>query len=188
MASDPDGSIATYSWTQTSGPEATLSGTATARLTLAGLVQGTYTFLISVTDDKNAMATDQVTLVVNPAANKPPLVSAGEDKEITLPAGQVTFTATASDPDGSIATYLWEEAGNRIVNMAGTTTKTLTVNDPEEGSYTFKVTVTDNKGAKISDQVVLTVKPAPNVKPVVNTRNDKEITLPENGTGSCPKR
>ncbi|WP_310397999.1 PKD domain-containing protein [Hymenobacter sp.] len=65
---DPDGSIATYAWTKTSGPAATLSGANSPTLTASGLVAGTYAFRLIVTDNAGtASPADLATVVVNPA-------------------------------------------------------------------------------------------------------------------------
>ena len=66
---DPDGGqITAYSWSQLSGPNsANLSGSATSNLTAGNLVEGTYVFQLTVTDDEDATASDDVSLVVFPA-------------------------------------------------------------------------------------------------------------------------
>lgn len=69
-SSDPDGSIASYAWSQTAGPAVTLSGTGATRTfaapgTLAG---ATLTFSLTVTDNAGATSTaDTVTVTVLPA-------------------------------------------------------------------------------------------------------------------------
>ncbi|MGB0373235.1 MAG: PKD domain-containing protein [Opitutales bacterium] len=64
VANDPDGSIATYTWTQTSGPAATLNGESTSQLSLTNLVAGQYTFDLTVTDIDGIAVTDSVSLEV----------------------------------------------------------------------------------------------------------------------------
>ena len=71
-SSDPDGSIAAYAWSKTSGPSgATLSGQNTASLTASNLKQGTYLFQLQVTDNQGATATDQVQVTVTAAPASP---------------------------------------------------------------------------------------------------------------------
>ena len=66
--SDSDGTVASYSWTQVSGPNnATMSGSAKATLTVSGLIEGEYTFMLTVVDNMGAKATDNMILKVNPA-------------------------------------------------------------------------------------------------------------------------
>ncbi|GAB4093030.1 malectin domain-containing carbohydrate-binding protein [Flaviaesturariibacter terrae] len=64
---DSDGSIASYSWTQVSGPNtASFSSKTVAAPTVSGLVQGSYVFALVVTDNGGATSVaDQVTVTVN---------------------------------------------------------------------------------------------------------------------------
>ena len=66
-ASDPDGgAIASYTWTQESGPStATLSGADTADLTASDLVEGVYVFRLTVVDDEADTAFDEATITVS---------------------------------------------------------------------------------------------------------------------------
>lgn len=59
-----NGSISTYGWSQISGPNmATLAGENTEDLTASGLIEGTYIFQLTVTDDE--LNTDSDTAVVS---------------------------------------------------------------------------------------------------------------------------
>ncbi len=70
-ATDPDGTIASYSWSQTSGPAATLSGTGASR-TFTPTVSGAYVFSVTATDNGGATsATDAVTVTASAAAAGP---------------------------------------------------------------------------------------------------------------------
>jgi hypothetical protein len=160
-ASDTDGTIATYAWTMTSGPGATLSNASTSSLSVANLVAGTYTFSVTVSDNKGATASDQVTVVVNPApVNQAPVVEAGEKQIITLPTNTASFTAIASDADGTIASYSWKKiGGSSTITMVGTTTPTLSVSNVIASTYVFLIEVTDNNGLKDTDTVRLKVNP-----------------------------
>ncbi|MGY8916463.1 MAG: PKD domain-containing protein, partial [Flavobacteriales bacterium] len=65
-ATDPDGGvISNYLWTQVSGPNtATLSNANTDDLTVADVIEGAYIFRLTVTDDDNDTASDEMTLTV----------------------------------------------------------------------------------------------------------------------------
>lgn len=85
---DTDGTIKSYAWVAKSGPNATLAGTATATLALSNLLEGTYTFQLTATDNSGATATDEVQLKVHAAPKvdtvvvtppTPPVVSATGD-------------------------------------------------------------------------------------------------------------
>src|SRR5215204_2931650 len=93
--------------------------------------------------------------------NQSPTVNAGTDQTIVLPASSVTLTGTASDPDGSIASYSWSKvsgpAGGTITSPSSSST---TVTGLVQGSYTFRLTVTDNQGATGTSDVNVTVNPS----------------------------
>lgn len=66
-ATDSDGSIGSYNWTQSAGSPVTLTGntTSTAQFRAPSLgTQSTYSFQVSVTDTDGASATDTVTVTV----------------------------------------------------------------------------------------------------------------------------
>ncbi|WP_375436353.1 malectin domain-containing carbohydrate-binding protein [uncultured Hymenobacter sp.] len=67
---DADGTIASYAWTQVSGPNpASFSSPTEPAPTVSGLVAGTYVFALVVTDNTGLRsAASQTTLTVNPAA------------------------------------------------------------------------------------------------------------------------
>lgn len=96
-----------------------------------------------------------------PPANQPPVVNAGQDKNLVFPNNSTTFTAAASDVDGFIASYLWENVSNTTATLSGVTTNVLTITNAATTTHTFKVTVTDNQGAIGEDFVNLTVQGAP---------------------------
>lgn len=191
IGTDPDGTIASYLWTKVTGPAATLLGQATANLALSDLVEGDYVFRLTVTDDKSATASDQVAVKVKPeGVNQLPVVNAGTQKTIFLPASQVAITATASDPDGTIQTILWEKKSGGAATLSNTGTLTLTASDLVLGSYSFRVTVTDNGGATSFSDVIVKVLQA-NQSPTANAGDNQPLTLPTNtvilaGSGDDP--
>ncbi|HRJ30927.1 MAG TPA: tandem-95 repeat protein [Cyclobacteriaceae bacterium] len=193
VASDPDGTIASYLWTYISGPASpTLSGATTASLTASNLIQGTYTFRITVTDNEGLTAFDEVNVVVQSATNQSPIANAGSNKSITLPTNSTNFTGSGVDPDGTIVSYAWVQITGTAATLSNSTTPTLTVTVPSAGSYTFRLTVTDNDGATGSSNVTLTVNPAAvNQPPIASAGSNQTLTLPVNstnlnGSGSDP--
>ena len=60
----------------------------------------------------------------------------------------------ASDPDGNIVSYHWEQTGGQIVKIEQPSDKTTLVIGLLTGAYTFQLTVTDNSG----DSSVATIK------------------------------
>lgn len=158
-ASDIDGTIVGYLWSQTSGPNtAVLSNQNTRALTASGLISGNYVFTFRASDDKGAFTTDTVTVNVVAANNVLPTVELGANRNITLPTNSVTITSVASDSDGSIVTYLWTQAfGPSDATLSGTSTGTLMASGLIEGSYIFRLEVTDNSGGKANDTLTVNV-------------------------------
>jgi predicted esterase len=180
-STDQDGTIASYLWTKVSGPAATIANTAGASTAVNGLVQGTYVFKLKVTDNKGATGEDQVTIVVNPAPNAAPVARAGTDITITLPTNSITLNgSTSSDGDGTISSYAWTKVSGGVATIASPSSSTTGVSGLVQGTYVFKLKVTDNDGATAEDQISVTVNPAANVAPVARAGSDVTITLPAN--------
>jgi hypothetical protein len=190
-STDADGTIQNYSWSYVSGPLGSLLATPLTALTsVTGLLQGTYTFRLTVTDDDGATSTDDVRVIVNPLIpppNTPPIASAGNNQTITLPTNSVTVNGNGStDSDGSIQSYLWSwvsgPTGYTITNPNSVST---TITGLAQGTYAFRLRVTDDDGASTTDDMVVTVNPAPpppNQPPAANAGNNITITLPVSST------
>ncbi|HEY9049613.1 MAG TPA: tandem-95 repeat protein [Ohtaekwangia sp.] len=179
-ASDPDGTITSYAWTKVSGPAGTLANQTTTVLTVTNMVQGTYVFRLTATDNNSASASDDVTVIVE-AANIPPTANAGSDVTLTLPTNSAILTGSGTDTDGTITTYLWEKLSGPAVTLGATNQTTLNLTNLVQGTYSFRLTVTDNNGAKATDLVAVVVLPATvNQPPTVNAGADVIITLPTN--------
>ncbi len=67
-SSDSDGTIASYVWTMVSGPS-DVNPDDVVSPNITGLVEGTYVFELTVTDNQGATATDRVTITVSPENN-----------------------------------------------------------------------------------------------------------------------
>lgn len=66
---DADGTISGYSWSRVSGPTTfTFGNQFAASTTLSNLVAGTYVFRLTVSDNKAATGTDDVTVIVKAAS------------------------------------------------------------------------------------------------------------------------
>jgi len=183
--SDSDGSIASYAWTQVSGPAAaTLSNASNPTVTASNLVQGVYTFRLTVTDDDGATGSANVTVtVVNPATNQSPFANAGPDRSITLPTNSITITGSGNDLDGSIAGFNWSIISGPTATLSNQTTNTVVISAMVAGTYQVRLTVTDNLGATGFDNVIVTVNPAAvNQSPTVNAGPDESLTLPVDNT------
>lgn len=103
-----------------------------------------------------------ITLLVFPTGtpNTPPVAMASATPTSGIAPLTVNFSAAGSnDPDGSIASYSWNFGDGTAL---GTTAAVSHVYQ-SAGTYTAVLTVTDNRGAKSTAQVVITVGADPNV-------------------------
>ncbi|MEQ9210265.1 MAG: tandem-95 repeat protein, partial [Pseudomonadales bacterium] len=181
-ASDTDGTISTYAWIKVSGPSATLTNAGTATLTVSNLVQGTYVFRLTVTDDDGATGSNDATITVNAAAvNQPPVANAGSAKNLVLPTNSTSLAGSGSDPDGSISSYLWTKQSGPAATLTNANTPTLQLTGLVVGSYVFRLTVTDNNSATAFADVSVNVT-ASNQAPIANAGSNKTIQLPTNST------
>ncbi len=186
-ASDADGIITSYSWTQVSGPNtAVLTAPSAISTNANNLIAGTYVFRLTVTDNTTATASANVQVIVNGLPNVPPATNAGSDVAITLPTNAATLNGGATDADGTIASYQWNKiAGPSQFVVASPASAVTAINNLVQGVYQFELTATDNNSAATKDTVVVTVNaapPPPNQLPVTNAGTDVTITLPTNTT------
>lgn len=186
-STDTDGTIASYAWTQASGPvTSAIASATTAKPVVTKLsTAGTYVFKLTVTDNDGATATDQVTITVKPAAapNDAPAADAGAAVTVTLPETTANLSGAGKDTDGTIASYAWSQVSGPATAAisSGTTLKPVVSRLTAAGAYVFKLTVKDNDGATGSDQVTVTVKSAsttPNAAPAADAGTGATITLP----------
>ncbi len=193
-SSDADGSIIKYEWKQISGPStagiASVNGTST---NVTGMVQGTYSFRVTIWDNKYEPASDDVVITVNAAAastNQAPVARAGNDASVS--GSSTTLNGTASsDADGSIIKYQWTQvSGPNTASIASVNGSSTGVSGMVQGTYSFRVTIWDNKYEPASDDVVITVNAAAastNQAPVARAGNDASVSGSStslNGTAS----
>jgi len=180
IGTDPDGTVAGYTWAVISGPSSFNIVTASSAVTsVTGLVQGAYLFELKVTDNSGARDRDTVQIIVKPAINVSPIANAGSDKIITLPVNVISLSGNGTDADGSIVKYAWTKiSGPSAYNIVNAGSPITDVFGLTEGVYKFELKVTDNSGAVARDTVQVTVNTAVNIPPVANAGTDKIVTLP----------
>lgn len=122
-AYDPDGSIISYNWTKVSGGVVTMSGTNTPALHLSNLQQGNYVFTLTVTDNMNANAVEEVYVSVLPAS--------GSGQSV------VSFTLINADSDADIGLI----SNGDVINLSSLPSRNLNIrantSPSEVGSVRF---------------------------------------------------
>jgi hypothetical protein len=129
--------------------------------TNVALPAGTQTLRIFTSNANGGWNLNWWEMVMVTPTNSPPTVNAGTDQAINLPASSITLTGTVSDPDGFISTYAWTKISGPSGSTFGSASSiSTTVNGLVQGSYVFRLTVTDNSGSTASDDVAVTVNAA----------------------------
>lgn len=156
--SDADGFIATYRWALISGAAVSIANFTSAITAVTGLKEGSYTFRLTVGDDKGLTGTDDVVITVKPAIvvdpNKPPVVKASAT---VTRKGDIKFPIEASDPEGGVLTYLMTQVSGATVTIINPTSTAVRVDNALAGNYLFRLFVTDDKGEKSSVDVPVTI-------------------------------
>ncbi len=149
-AADPDGTIVSYSWDF--GDQTTGQGKIVKHRYKAA---GTYKVTLTITDDKGATSSAFQNLVIKEQAlppTQPPLVTFSftpTDPKVNEP---VEFDASGSTDDGEIVRYFWEFGDGETAEG-----QTVTHTYKTAGTFTVKLTLTDDRGAKNSLTRTLTV-------------------------------
>jgi hypothetical protein len=167
-SSDPDGTVESYSWTQTAGTQVTLDDASSATPSFTAPDVGadgeTLTLELTVDDGNGHTATDAVAININNViVNQPPVASLTANPTTIDEGSTSALDASASTDDAGIAQYAFEQVGG----TAGTITVDST--DPSKATFqapstsadetaTIKVTVKDAEDLTDSATVDIAVK------------------------------
>ncbi len=146
QSSDPDGTIASSSWTFGDGQTSTASNPSH----IYGAA-GSYTVTLTVTDDRGGTNSVQHGVTVS-SANQSPTAAFSS----SCSGDACTFTNTSSDPDGTIASSSWN-FGDGQTSSAASPSHTYSAS----GTYTVQLTVTDDRGGTNAVSHTVTVNRPP---------------------------
>jgi len=144
----------TYSWTQNYGPTVVQFSNASAvNPVISGLVEGTYSLKLTVTNTDLVTDSDELLIMVTSTANALPTVS------LITPANNTTFTegnpvsitANASDFNGTIQRVDFYQ--NDILISSDTFAPYAATWNPVAGNYNLTAKATDNDGAVTTSQI-----------------------------------
>jgi len=179
--STDSGGIATYEWSFGDGNTGT--GVTTSH---AYTLVGSFTAVVTVTDDYGATDTASIGITVGEPLNDSPTASFTATPTTGSSPLTVQFNASgSSDPDGSIASYAWD-FGDGDTATGATATHTYT----SAGVYVVLLTVTDDEGATDTSDQTITVTAPGNNPPVAAFTNTGTkgfllpITVTFDGTAS----
>ena len=161
-ASDPDGKVQTYRWEQVEGYPVSISNADQASASfVAPEVTGSEVLMFRLTaiDDKDSTATDEVVIIAM-EPNQPPDAQAGLDQ--TVAGGdKVRLRGSASDLDGTVETYRWEQVDGPSVSISNADQASASFVAPEVATgsevLTFRLMAVDDRDATSTDDVVVTI-------------------------------
>jgi large repetitive protein len=163
---DAETGIASYSWTQISGPRVELSSTSVDKPVFTAPAPDTdgvsLMFRVTVKDQGGLRSRDECLVNVT-GSNKPPTANAGANRTV-LPGAEVLLSGSQStDPDGGIARYRWTQMEGPPVKLSAPAAVAPSFTAPNVTQATrlvFRLIVTDVGGLRSRSSCVVTVKPA----------------------------
>lgn len=168
----------TIAWTKTSGPGTVTFANASAAATTATFsAAGLYVLRLTASDG-SLSAFDETQVTVS-AANQAPVVEAGPNRSITLPATASLSGSVTDDglPTPPALTMAWTKtSGPGTVTFSPVGAAVSTASFSAAGTYVLRLTASD--GALSAFDEVQVVVTAVNVAPVVNAGPDRTVTLP----------
>ncbi|HMJ33061.1 MAG TPA: PKD domain-containing protein [Baekduia sp.] len=173
-STDPNRDALTYSW-DLNGDQVYRDGTG-AQQSVSYPAPGSYRVGVQVSDGHGGVAT--ATGFVTVLVDKPPVVSFTNAPQQPAVGAPVTFTATASDPDGTVARVEWDLDDDGQFDDAAGPTATWTF--PAPGSRIVAVRATDDHGAPTIAFRTINVTAAPAVVPTTS------VTEPLTGSSAPP--
>ncbi len=173
----------TRSWTKQSGPgTVTFANASSNNSTASFSTAGTYVLRLTA-NDGSLQAFDELTVTVQAAApvNQAPVVNAGNDQTIQLPAS-AALSATVTDdglPTGTLTRSWTKVSGPGNVSFGNASANNTSASFSTAGTYVLRLTASDGS-LQASDDITITVLAAAavNQPPVVNAGNDQTIQLP----------
>lgn len=155
-ASDSDGVIANFTWTQLSGPAGAVIVVETIEtVTISNLQAGTYVFRLTVQDNDGATAFDDVTVTVNPSGTpSEAIIQLSGDLafgsiEVNSSANRVLTISNTGSATLSVTNITYPEGfsgdwtGGDIAPGQNVTVN-VTFNPTEQKAYSGNITVTSN--------------------------------------------
>lgn len=159
-SSDPDGAIVNYHWNFGDGTSSTEPNPVHIYNSA-----GTFTAVLTVTNNSGLTGMSSVFITAVPVPNQAPVAVAGANVTSGNAFLTVNFSSRDSyDPDGTIASYVWNFGNGATSNQANPSYTYTTA-----GNFMATLTVTDNKGATNSKSIPITVHPEAN--PLVFVKN-----------------
>ncbi|HEX6811551.1 MAG TPA: hypothetical protein VF384_08005, partial [Planctomycetota bacterium] len=168
----------TIQWSMVSGPgSATFTAPTQAVTDVSFSAPGTYVCQLSAFDGEFTGTDTVVVTVLQAGVNQPPVVNAGPDVTITLPAA-ASLAGTVSDDNllGPVAIQWSALSGPGTATFSAPSSAATNVTLSLAGSYTLQLSAFDGEHTR-TDTVVVTVL-QPNLAPNVDAGPDLTVVMP----------
>ncbi|WP_162139849.1 PKD domain-containing protein [Limisalsivibrio acetivorans] len=165
-ATDSDGTVSSINWSFGDGGTASIEDPTHEYTT-----PGTYTVSLTAVDDDNLTSTDSISITIDSSGTAPTIsITEPTDNAEVYKGTDVTFKATASDPDGGAVTIGWDFGDGSYGSGAETT-------------HPFNSTGTYTVQAKAEDEDNMTTTASVTIK-VIESNSPPSVTILEPGNGS----
>lgn len=176
----PEGSSLSVSWSNISGPGiVTFANQSAAATTVNFSTPGTYVLRLTADDTEYSTSADVTVTVNSLVVNQPPIVNAGADQTISLPADTLTLNGLAADdglPTGSTLIVTWTQiSGPGVVTFGNANSAVTTAQFSAVGSYVLRLNASD--GAYLASADVGVLLTPQNQAPTANAGTDQSILL-----------
>ncbi len=174
---DPENAVLTYSWTlaRPAGSSATLANANTATPSFTADVIGNFVATLVVNDGGQDSAPASVVISVS---GSPPVANAGGNQSVIVPETVVLDGSGSFDPDGDTITFAWvlSRPNGSTATLSDPSAETPSFDVDVPGTYTATLTVNDGSQNSTPDVAVITATaPASNVPPVAAAGNDATV-------------
>lgn len=175
----PEGSAVAIAWSKVSGPGLVFFSSSSQPTTTASFSEAGAYVLRATASDTALSKSDDIKITVQPnPVNLPPIVNAGPDQAITLPA-QAALSGAAGDdkqPPGSALTVVWSKvSGPGTVTFSKANAVTTNAAFSTAGEYVLRLTASDT-ALTSEDDVTVTVFPVNNA-PTVKAGADQTVMV-----------
>lgn len=185
-STDPEDDPLRCQWT-VAGSASAIAEPGECTTTMTWTAPGSKRVTLKVTDPGGLSDTlsERITVrTLPPPPNQlPNAPSLSYSPSAPIPGERVTFTSTATDPDGTIETYEWDFESDKVYDATGETTSHVF---PTPGNYTVTVRATDNNGGSKTSFHTIFVSSPPSAGEVLGTSNSGSpptASTPSSGQG-----
>ena len=151
--------IATYKWSQLRGPNTSvISGPGTPSPLIKNLIEGIYSYKLSVTTSTGYQFVDTLNLTVKHDPTNATVIV--RDTSLTLPKDSIQLTGSVTTNGSAVTAYQWTQlTGPNTTTINNLNSISTLISGFTNGIFTFKFTVFTANGYSSSDTVSINVFP-----------------------------